>query len=1173
MKKKTLSVFLLGLLSTALLGQDIEMKGQPTFDPAFKKFELPGGALGNSVQAIIQDSIGYMWFASQAGLHRYDGRNFETFKTDPNNPNTINSDYIEDIYLDSKGTIWLSHWLSGGITSYDPDNGIFKRYIHDPDDPESIMANATGEIIEDADGYIWVGGESGLSRLNPETGKFKRFISDPQNPGTLSERQVRGLYVDKEKTLWVATGMPWQSDTLGGLNRYISENESFERFIHHPDNPVSITNNKVRAMFEDSRGNFWIGSAGDGLHTLDKKTGAFTHFPYNQDDPYQLSKPFLKGEDPNNLTQYSHITSIYEDKRGRLWITAAYSGLNVYDPGTGRTYHFESGAGENELKTNFIWQTFQSDEGTIWIATGGDGQEVYKLREESLSFPFYNTNSVNVENTSISHGIVKDSNGKVLISSTLGVNPDDVNLSALWQVDRLSGEIKQINFSGSDDDASWFKGFVGSVSRDQADNIWIGTNNGYYFGNKEKSGFVHLRPDFVTNDNFGIPPVLSTDAGDIWMANWNSGALKYDQETGKYERFEHDPLDPESLAGPVVMSFFEDRNGNIWVGGGTPWYDPNVPLFLDRYNPQTKAFEHFIKELITVGSVSDITEDQNGNIWFIDFNDGLFKLNPETKELRKFTPYNSLLPRESLHVLFAHSDGNIWLSSDNSIIEIDPVSETISVYNDLHGVKPAWNFWNAGFLAEDGELLFARNGGFHAFNPQEFLKELKSNLPDLRITGFRLLDEFISSGISASYSGLDQPIWKTSEIELESYENIFSFSVACFDFYEPSANQIQFMLEGYDRGWRQDIRDGETPYYVNVGPGTYTFRLRGANSLGVWNKEGISLKVIVYAPWYLTWWAYVLYGLILVGGVLAVDRFQRKRLIRQEREKTQQRDLEQAREIEKAYTELKATQTQLIHSEKMASLGELTAGIAHEIQNPLNFVNNFSEVNAELIEELEQEADKGNIDEIKALAKDIKENEQKIIHHGKRADAIVKGMLHHSRSSNGVKEPADINALADEYLRLSYHGLRAKNKSFNADFKTEFDSNLTKVNVISQDIGRVLLNLINNAFYAVSSKASDYAKASSDKSSTEGNDYKPLVTVLTKNLGNQFEIRVKDNGDGIPDAIVNKIFQPFFTTKPTGQGTGLGLSLSYDIVKSHGGELKVKTREGEGSEFTIILPT
>ena len=269
----------------------------------------------------------------------------------------------------------------------------------------------------------------------------------------------------------------------------------------------------------------------------------------------------------------------------------------------------------------------------------------------------------------------------------------------------------------------------------------------------------------------------------------------------------------------------------------------------------------------------------------------------------------------------------------------------------------------------------------------------------------------------------------------------------------------------------------------------------------------------------------------------------------------------QKEELELALSELKATQSQLIQSEKMASLGELTAGIAHEIQNPLNFVNNFSEVSNELIDEMKSELANGNSEEAIEIAGDVKQNLEKILHHGRRADAIVKGMLQHSRSSGGQKEPTDINALADEYLRLAYHGLRAKDKSFNAEMKTDFEENLPKINVVPQDLGRVILNLITNAFYAVA-----------EKKKQSGEAYEPFVSVITRKTENRVFITVIDNGNGIPQPILDKIFQPFFTTKPTGEGTGLGLSLSYDIVKAHGGEIKVQSKVGEGSRFIISIP-
>jgi signal transduction histidine kinase len=286
-------------------------------------------------------------------------------------------------------------------------------------------------------------------------------------------------------------------------------------------------------------------------------------------------------------------------------------------------------------------------------------------------------------------------------------------------------------------------------------------------------------------------------------------------------------------------------------------------------------------------------------------------------------------------------------------------------------------------------------------------------------------------------------------------------------------------------------------------------------------------------------------------------------LYRNNRQKQQANLLlrEQKQEIEKNLANLKVAQTQLIRAEKMASLGELTAGIAHEIQNPLNFVNNFSEVNAELIGEMKKEIESGNVPEIKNIISTLELNTDKITHHGKRADAIVKSMLQHSRKSTGNKEPTDINALADEYLRICYQGLKAGDKSFHVRLEKQFAVPVSKVNISSQDMGRVLLNLYTNAFYSVGEKAKQQKE-----------DYTPTVWVSTREIGDKTEVSVKDNGTGIPSKIINKIFQPFFTTKPTGQGTGLGLSLSYDIIRAHGGEIKVDTKEGDFTEFVIQIP-
>jgi signal transduction histidine kinase len=299
---------------------------------------------------------------------------------------------------------------------------------------------------------------------------------------------------------------------------------------------------------------------------------------------------------------------------------------------------------------------------------------------------------------------------------------------------------------------------------------------------------------------------------------------------------------------------------------------------------------------------------------------------------------------------------------------------------------------------------------------------------------------------------------------------------------------------------------------------------------------------------------------IMIGIFLWRSNINKQRAYNLLEKQKQETDVEKTK-VEKAYAELESTQAQLIQKEKMASLGELTAGIAHEIQNPLNFINNFSEVNTELIDEMEASLQNKQTEEAIMISREMKQNLQKITQHGKRADAIVKGMLLHAKKNTGIKEPTNINALVDEYLRLSYHGIRAKDKSFHANYKTQFDESIGKIDIIPQDIGRVLLNLFNNAFYSVNLKKKQI-----------NNEYEPYVLVSTFKRKNKVEIHVKDNGVGIQKAMVDKIYQPFFSTKPSGHGTGLGLSISYDIIKVHGGQLKVNSKEGEGAEFIIALP-
>ena len=607
--------------------------------------------------------------------------------------------------------------------------------------------------------------------------------------------------------------------------------------------------------------------------------------------------------------------------------------------------------------------------------------------------------------------------------------------------------------------------------------------------------------------------------------------------------------DTSSISSNEISFIAEDGKQRLWIGtdGGLNLYDYDQNIFT--------VFRSTI-----LSSTNFFTTDKNGEPWFGTYSSGgLVSVNVEKGIITAFDESKGLLQND---LVFGQNGrivkdefGRFWLPTQRGLSVFDPETKSFVSYYEKDGFQP-YDRRYVTIATSNGAIWIGGSHGLNHILPARLL-EKDTTLPSIVITQVTINDSLYSKPDGAIFK---QSVAYTNAIKLKYWQKDLSFDFVALHYLRSEDNQYSWKLENYDKNWSAPSKERKASY-TNLPSGKYVFRVKASNADGVWNEEGISFTIRILPPWWQTWWAYWIYLIILIVIGWRIHKFQKARTIRIERDKTRDRELIQAKEIEKAYTELKATQSQLIQSEKMASLGELTAGIAHEIQNPLNFVNNFSEVNQELLEEMKEEIEKRNLDEVKLLVKDVIDNEQKINHHGKRADAIVKGMLQHSRSSNGVKEPTDINALADEYLRLSYHGLRAKDKSFNAVFKLQADEDLPKVDVVPQDIGRVLLNLINNAFYAVSEKT---------KAGIKG--YNPEVIVLTTRLRDTIEIRVKDNGSGIPDSVKEKIFQPFFTTKPTGQGTGLGLSLSYDIVKAHGGELKVESTVGEGSEFIIELP-
>jgi signal transduction histidine kinase/ligand-binding sensor domain-containing protein len=1096
--------------------------------------------LVNAFTGLAQDHLGYIWLSSyRAGLYRYDGTEFINYEHIDSNSNSIAGDWAECICIDSLNFVWIGTF-GEGLDRFDPVTNSFKHFRHDTKNESSLANDTVTALLVDHLGNLWVGNSDGLDLLNKKDGSFRHYPYKKDDAASLSCPHVRSIYEDHQGTLWVGCGSPFENDeqdpTLGGLNRLNREKGTFTRYLHDPRNPNSLAGNKVRALFEDSKGNFWVGTSGSGLHIMDRGKGTFTHYYYDSLHPENLSRA------PLSKSLVDHVTFIGEDIKGGIWIGAYNNGINRYDPLTKKITHFgkvlnyngdgfirqDTASGFDEFRS---WQALFTPDGMIWISTFNSppGKQLFKASVNKKSVPFAASTRYGGSNT-----FYLESDSILWIGADSGL----LRRNLISHSEKLFRHKKRNPLDKTES-------VINAVRVDKEKNIWSGTFGGGLIRLDSASGsFI----DYINNKsiksslvNDSILCMFLDHQDDLWIGTVN-GLDKMDKGNGQFTHYELKTTS-NNIIGRSVNCIREDRDHVLWVATSEGLF--RVDISNGHINPERIH-----------GAAQSLCIDAKNNVWVGTDTNGtrtqfLYRFDRNNNKLVSYAdPGSGRRIRDILDIM-EDRNMNLWVTTRDAIYKINDKRDVLGKYGADYGVHQNAFGFGDNFVAVNGKLFFGDLDGYYSFFPEEMEDDSR---PRLNFTSFQVNgNEVIPSGGGI----LKQQLWKTNEINLSYNQNIFSIEFIGINYQAIGEIKYLFKLEGYDNSWHKYGSDHRA-YYYNVPPGKYTFLIKAFNAVG--GSSDKSMLIIISPPWWRTWWAYALFGLTVVCTIWGFI-FYRSQKLRNENKILEEKVTRRTNQLNQSLEELKSTQALLIQSEKMASLGELTAGIAHEIQNPLNFMNNFSEVNKELLMEMQDEMDKGNIDEVRSISNSVISNEEKISHHGKRADAIVKGMLQHSRSSTSVKEPTDINALTDEYLRLAFHGLRAKEKSFNATLNTDYDPNIGAVNLIPQDIGRVLLNLFNNAFYTVYEKK---------KQNPAG--YEPTVSVSTGKTGNWVEIHVTDNGNGISQKVKDKIFQPFFTTKPTGQGTGLGLSLSYDIVKAHGGELTAESKEGEGAEFIIRVP-
>ena len=1109
-------ILLFSMAALCIFHADMYAQGRrPLRQYVHDHWGVPQGLPQNSAYTLFQSRDGYLWFGTQEGLVRFDGLQFKVI--DRINNKDMRNNWGFPFAEDQRGGIWMMYaGRNLGVGRY--ANGVF----HTVDTTDGLPSNDIRYIRTTRDGSVWIFERSARLVTQYLHGTMKTWR---QSDGLPSD-SVFSVSEDSKGNFWF--------NTPKGVAKY--DGHSFTVFSTRNglpnDNALGTGHRGIETIFEDSQGTVWMRMNSGLIRLRDGKTRIFTTkdgLLDNRANPVFEDKDgaiwFFSTEGINKMaggriqsykttTPFQNVNDVCVGKDNAIWI-GTNEGIwrfadGVYD-------HFGK---ENGLSNEIIGTMLIDREGSVWF--GIDGNGLHRLREGK--FVTYSREDGLKSNDITS--VLEDSKNNLWIGTRGG------------GLARLSGTTVRV-FDENDKLFPW----IGSIAEDHQGTMWV-------------TGFDGDRTKIYTINNGVVREYkqrgISFDQAYELIVR-KSGAVLVTLADSILS-FQHGrfTLLNKELISARPSCLIEDSKEQLWIGtfGGG--------LYLLKDN----TLVHFTKEQgFRAARMNSIYEDHDGEIWIATDSDGLYRY--KDGAFFSFNPENGF-PEYTLGSIVEDNVGYLWFGTNRAAYRIqkkalDDFAEgkgssySYNVYGTSDGMKSGetnalgWpNIWKM----KDGRIVFTTVGGAAVVNPADI--KLNEIPPPV------VIDRFLVEGAQQPTDTL---------IRVPAGKERFEFHYAGLSFIGADKVQYKYKLEGQDKDWI-DAGARRDAYYTSLRPGTYTFRVIAANSDGVWNETGATLQFEMMPFFYQSTW---FLSLVVLGFLAGGPSFYYLRMKSVKKQAAELESLVQKRtsELQNTLDHLKETQNQLVLSEKMASLGQLTAGIAHEIKNPLNFITNFAVLSQDLTKDLRTElaAEKKKVDpkragEIEELLSDLEQNVTKINEHGKRADSIVRGMLLHSRGKAGERQETDINALLAEYTNLAYHGMRALDQSFNVKIETDLDPSIGKMKVVPQDLSRAFLNIVNNACYAAN-----------DKRKNAQNGFSPVVKVSAKNLGDTIEIRIRDNGNGIPREVLDRMFNPFFTTKPAGIGTGLGLSLTYDIITQvHKGQIDVDTKEGEFAEFIIRIP-
>ena len=845
----------------------------------FETLGLKQGLSQSTVTDIVQDSTGFIWFGTQDGLNRYDGRQFVHFKHNPRNPSTLRSNSIFDLYLDSDGNLWIGT-EAGGLSRWDAKTGSFIHYGEENGAPKEFGSERVRAITRDKNGDLWVGlHESGLYRFNQAASQWTQYLSDPKNVKSLSDNNIRTILEDHTGRIWVGT--------LAGLNLYDSASGTFTRFTADPADPTSLSDNKIRTIFEDSQSRLWIGTLSGGLNLLNRTSGVFEHFMHDENNPLSLSE--------------NRVRVIFEDSDGRLWV-GTDKGLNLMNE-NGSFAHFANNPSDSSsLSADRIMSIFQDRGGLLWAGTQGGGLNYWHPLD--WSFGHFKGAAAGLENDVI-HAFAEDADGQLYIG-TLG--------GGLTVLDRNRGTSRVLH-KDPNDQSSLSDNRVTALLYDSEDSLWVGTMAGglnrRVYGTDRFQRFKadNTDPNSISNDV--VMTVFEDRSGVLWIGTYGGGLNRFERSTNTFSNYHNEIGNPNSISGNKVVTITEDPSGGLWVGTLGDGLN-----FFDRDSQQFRRFRHDPERDSSLSSdeILSLHLDQSGSLWIGTQGGGLNLLQSlgENQESTTFKHYSELngLPNNVVYGILPDDDGNLWMSTNRGLAKFNPASESFETFQDTDGLQADEFNLGASFRSKDGELLFGGVNGFNVFFPDQIVRN--TTVPPLALTSFLKLNQPVD---------VEQSLVDLEQVNLKYSDYVVSFEFTALDFRSPGDNRYAYKLDGLDEDWIELGTRNEITF-TNLSPGSYTLQIRGSNSDGVWNEAGISLPITVTAPPWAQWWAYVLYAMaaVLIGVRIVYNHKERERA------------RETARQAEEA-----SRLAQVAQAANQAK-SEFLANMSHEIRTPMNGV-------------------------------------------------------------------------------------------------------------------------------------------------------------------------------------------------------------------------------------------